>query len=126
MYPPLFAKLNADSAVHAVFGTLPLRIYQISGAPAKGAAGYALPYATFQLVAGSPENYLAGRPDHDDFREQIDVFAKTLDEARAAAKVIRDSVELVAYVVSYNGESEGTDTTLASYSFDIAWLTPRT
>lgn len=126
VYPPLFAKLNASVPVKAVFGSNPLRVYPIGEAPAKGTPTYGTPYATFQTVAGAPENNLATRPDAADFREQVDVMATTLTAARNGAKLIMEAIELVAAVVSYNGERKDTDTQLAVYSFDIAWITTRT
>lgn len=126
MFPPLFAILNASALAHTVFGTNPLRIYPIGEAPAKGAVGYALPYAVFQTVAGDPEQPLAGRPIEDYFRVQIDVIASTLTVARNGAKTIRDAIELDATVSSYNGERRDPDTGLAVYSFDVAFITPRT
>lgn len=122
VYPPLLATVSPDSAVRAIFGTSPVRIYPIGDAPAKGEPDYAAPYATFQTIAGSPENYLSGRPDAGEFREQVDVMAPTLSAARAGAKAIMEAVELVAQVVSYNGNRKDADTQLRVYSFDIAWI----
>ena len=126
VYPPLFATASVVSAVRAIFGTNPVRIYPIGDAPSKGEADYAVPYATFQTVAGSPENYLSGRPDAAEFREQVDVMAPSLTEARAGAKAIMEAVELVAQVASFNGNRRDPDSNLVVYSFDIAWITTGT
>lgn len=127
MFPPLFAILNATPAVKAVFGTAPLRVYPHGEAPAKGAAGYALPYAVFQTVSGSPENYMNQAPDSDDFGVQVDVYAASVTAARNGAKAIRDAIEQpqLAYVVGWNGESKDPDTGNFRYSFDVDFITPR-
>lgn len=125
MFPPLFATLNASSAVRAIFGTAPLRVYPFGDAPAKGQPGYAVPYAVFQTIYGSPENYLGEVPDMDGWGVQIDVYAESLSAARAGAQAIRDAIEPVAYVVAYNAELREPDTRLFRYSFDVAFLTSR-
>lgn len=125
MYPPLFATLNASTAVKALLGTAPLRVYLFGEAPQPGAATYALPYATWQTVAGSPENYLAGAPDTDGFSVQIDVYASAPTPTRNAAKAIRDALEPVAYVAGYRGEGREAETNLYRYTFDVDFLTPR-
>lgn len=84
------------------------------------------PYAVHQIVAGSPENYLAGLPDSDTFIEQVDVYADTVEGATAGARAIRDAVEPVAYIVAWRGQTKDFDTGLFRYSFDVAWITPRT
>lgn len=125
MYPPLFVTLNASSAVKAIFGTSPLRVWPFGQALQKGATGYGKPYATFQTISGSPENYLNQVPDIDSFTEQVDVYADTPTAARAGAQAIRDAIEPVAYIVGWRGEYFEKETDLYRYSFDIDWLTPR-
>jgi hypothetical protein len=131
VFPPLFATLNASSPVKAVFGTTPLRVYSFGDAPAKGAPGYAVPYAVFQTITGNPENNLSTVPDMDGWQVQIDVFADKTSSAegttnaRNAAKVIRDALEPVCYVTSWNGEGRDTETLLFRYSFDVSFLTSR-
>lgn len=125
MFPPLFAVLNASTAVKALLGSNPLRVYLFGEGPPVGAATYAKPYAVWQTITGSPENYLAGVPDTDGFTTQIDVYADTPSAARNAAKAIRDAIEPVAYVAGWRGESREADTNLFRYSFDVDWLTPR-
>lgn len=126
MFPPLFSTLFASSPVKAIFGTSPLRIYAFGDAPAKDAVGYAVPYAVFQTVYGSPENYLAQVPDMDGFGVQLDVYALTLTDARNGAKAIRNALEPVSYVTSWDGETRDEATQLFRYTFTVSFLTPRT
>lgn len=125
MFPPLFSTLFASTAVKAIFGSAPLRVYAFGDAPAKGAPGYLVPYAVFQTISGSPENYLGEVPDMDAWQVQVDIYALTLTAARNGAQAIRDALEPVSYVVGYNGEFRDTDTQLFRYSFDVSFLTPR-
>ncbi len=131
MFPPLFATLFASTAVKAIFGSAPLRVYSFGDAPAKGAPGYAVPYAVFQTIIGNPENNLSTVPDMDGWQVQVDVFADKTStgegttNARNAAKVIRDALEPVCYVTSWNGEGRDTETQLFRYTFTVSFLTAR-
>ncbi len=121
MFPPIFQVAAADPGVTAVLGTSPVRLFPFGEAP----EGVTLPYAAWQLVSGSPENYLAGRPDIDGFTLQIDVYAATGSSARAVGKALRDAIELNAYIVRWGGESRDNETNRYRLSFDVDWLTPR-
>lgn len=121
MFPPIFQVVAADSGVTAVLGSAPVRFYPFGEAP----EGVTYPYAVWQLVSGSPENYLAGRPDIDGFSLQIDVYAKSGSDARAVGRALRDAIELSAYITRWSGESRDEDTKTYRLSFDVDWLTPR-
>lgn len=121
MYPPIFEIASRDPAVTAVLGIAPVRLWPFGEAP----EGTALPYAVWQLVSGSPENYLAGRPDIDGFTLQIDVYAATGASARAVGAALRDSIELRAHITRWGGESKDEATGRYRLSFDVDWLTPR-
>lgn len=125
MFPPLFATLFASTAVKAIFGSAPMRVYPFGEAPAKGETGYAVPYVVFQTITGSPENYLNEAPDLDGWRVQVDVYALTVTAARNGARALRDAVEPVAYVASFNTETWDQPTGLFRYSFDVSFQTPR-
>ena len=60
-YPPVFTIAAAEPAVTALLGTSPVRMYPAGKAP----QGVGKPYATYQLVYGTPENYLGDVPDID-------------------------------------------------------------
>lgn len=122
MFPPLFDTIKDVTAVKAVLGSSP-RVYPHGMANPPAHVGR--PYAVFQMVNGSPENYLSGAPDIDSFTTQIDVYADTVDSAAAAAQALRDALEPVAYVVRWGGQFKDPETNLFRYSFDVDWLTPR-
>ena len=121
MFPPIFTVASADSAVTALIGASPVRLYPFGEAP----QGVQLPYVVWQVVSGSPSNYLAGRPDVDGFTLQVDVYAATGASARSVASVLRNAVELRAHIVRWGGESKDEETKRYRLSFDIDWHVPR-
>ena len=117
MTPPVFQICAADSAVTALLGTGPTRLFPFGQAP----QGVTLPYAVWQTVSGLPENYLGQVPDLDSYTVQIDVYAGRGSEARQVAAALRDAIEPHAHVVGWNGESTDPDTGHKRYGFDIDW-----
>ena len=118
---PIFQVSAADPGTRALLGVSPHRLYPFGEAP----QDVARPYAVWQLVTGSPDNYLAGRPDIDGFTLQVDVYAETASSARGVAEAISHAIELKAYVARWGGESKDTATNLYRSSFDVDWLVPR-
>ena len=121
MYPPIFTICNADPAVQAVLGGAPVRLYPFGEAEDE----VEKPYATWQGIGGAPENYLDQPPDIDSFALQVDVYGRTAEDARAAAKAIRDAIEPHAQITRWNGEDKDTATGLYHYSFDVDWWVNR-
>ena len=121
MYPPIFAICKAASAVAALIGSSPMRLYQFGKAP----PNVVKPYAVWQTIGGSPDNYIGSVPDHDLFSIQIDVYSTTDISARAVAEALRDAIEPVAYIVRWGGESVDTETGSYRYSFDVDWIVKR-
>ena len=118
---PLFLVSEADPAMQSLLGTSPHRLYPFGYAP----EGVAKPYVVWQVVTGSPENYLAGRPDLDGYTLQVDVYAESASSARAVTDALSRAIELQAYVTRWGGESKDNATKLYRSSFDIDWLVPR-
>jgi len=83
------------------------------------------PYAVFQVVSGSPYNYLSGRPDSDQTGIQVDIYAATPASARSVANAIRSAIELDCYITSWRGQLRGTETKSYRVSFDCDWITQR-
>lgn len=121
MFPPLFQTAAADSAVQSLLGTDPVRLWPFG--EADPAPTY--PYAVWQIITGIPQNYLGQPPDVDSFGIQVDVYAKSAEEARAVAQVLRAAIEPAAYVTAYNGEFRDTITRNYRYSFSVDWIVTR-
>jgi hypothetical protein len=121
MPAPIFEICAAAPAVTALLGVQPTRLFPFGDAPETTAK----PYAVWQLITGSPENFLAGRPDLDGYTLQVDVYAVSAASARAVTKAISEAVELKAYVTRWGGETRDSETKLYRSSFDIDWLVPR-
>lgn len=124
MFPPIYPAVAASTACVALLksGTGPIRFYQF-GINQEQPQTY--PYAVWQRVGGAPENYLAGRPDIDSFTVQIDVYAKSADQARTVAAAIRDAIEGASYITAWLGESRDPDTLNYRFSFQSDWFTNR-
>ena len=122
MYPPIFAIAAAYSPLTALLGVPPdMRFYPFGEAP----QGVIYPYAVWQTAYGTPENYLSGRPDIDNWGVQIDVYAKDEAAARDVAEKLRDALELSAHVVAWRGESQDPQTKSSRVSFDMEFWTQR-
>lgn len=121
MYPPVFKYAFASAAVKALLGSNPLRFYMFGMAP----QNVAYPYAVWQVVSGSPENYINGLPDIDSFTTQIDVYATSADQARKCAKALRDAFEPYGHATSWRGESKDPETGSYRSGFDVEWWTDR-
>lgn len=122
MSAPIFEICSKNSAVAALIGSgVETRLYSFGEAP----DGVSKPYAVWQVVSGSPENYLAGRPDADGFTLQVDVYAATGTAARRVRAAISQAIELDANVTRYG--IEGRDPVTKSYraGFDVDWIVQR-
>jgi len=121
MYPPIFSISSSNVNVQSIFGTAPCRVFLFGDAY----EGVALPYAVWQTIGGSPENYIDKTPDIDYFLVQIDVYSSTAATARSGAEALRCALEPNAYITSWRGESYDKNTKRYRYSFDINFITPR-
>ncbi|UDU80095.1 DUF3168 domain-containing protein [Pseudomonas sp. HN2-3] len=122
MTPPIVKACLQSSAVTALLGAgTDMRLYSFGEAE----QGVAKPYAVWQVISGSPENYLAGRPDLDSVTLQVDVYATTGDSARAVRDAIRDAVELDAYITRWGDEGRDPETKNYRASFDVDWMVHR-
>jgi hypothetical protein len=117
MYPPIFAVCSASSAVKALVGNSPVRLYPFGEAP----QGVIKPYVVWQVIGGSPENYINQVPDVDYYSLQVDVYGDDAASVRGVAEALRDAIEPVAYITAWRGESRDPETRDYRYSFDIDW-----
>lgn len=121
MYPPVFQLATRSEEVKDALGAAPTRLYLFGLAP----ENVAYPYAVWQVVGGSPENYLTNLPEIDNFLIQIDVYGTSAESVRAGAKALRDALENHAHVVSWRGESRDPETRAYRSSFDMSFWTDR-
>jgi hypothetical protein len=121
MFPPVFSTLFASTAVKALLGSAPLRVYPAGEAP----QDVAKPYATYQTISGVPENYLGTLADMDGYTIQIDIYATTLSSVRAVADAVRTALEDVAYITSLREPPRDSPTNNFRYSMDVDFFTAR-
>jgi len=122
MYPSIFPLVANDAGVQLALGSVPCRFYPFG----EVREGINKPYATWTQITGTPENYLGKTPDYDTYLLQVDVFGLTAASARDAARALRDAIEPVAYITSWDGESKEDDTDLYRIIFSVEWQEPRT
>ena len=118
MFAPIFDTLESNAAVAAALGS-PLRAFsfgEVVGQPTT------TPYLVWQNISGTPYNYLGQLPDKDDVSLQVDVYDATAAGARQTARVARDALEGVCYMVSGPREIKDTDTKLFRVSMDFDWI----
>jgi len=120
MFTSFYDICASTPAVTDVLGSPP-RIFPFDEAMQNTAS----PYVVYHEIGGSPENFLAGRPDMDDYRLQIDVYAQDGLTANSVKRILFDAIELECHVVGFNGESRDKDTREYRSSFDVEWYVER-
>ena len=120
---PIFAACNENTGVTSLLKGSDniLRVFMFGEAP----QNVQYPYAVWQLVSGSPENYLSCRPDIETHLIQVDVYAKTSSDARSVANAIEYAIEDKCYIIGYNGESVDPETKNFRSSFTVEWMINR-
>lgn len=122
MEAPIFAVCSANPGVAALLGAgVDCRLYSFGEAPESPVK----PYVVWGVIAGSPENYLAGRPDADGFTLQVDVYAATGAPVLAVTKALCAAIEPCAYVVRWGATDRDPKTKDFHRSFDVDWIVQR-
>ena len=118
MTAPIFQVCAASPAITALLGTGPTRLYPHGEAP----EGTAKPYAVWQVVSGSPINYLNCVPSTDRYGLQVDVYADTASEAEAVVAAMRRVIGQQAYITGFGIDTKDKDTHSYRKGLDVAWL----
>lgn len=116
----IYDAVKDNAGVKARFGD-DVRVYPFAEAPERPEK----PYAVFQLVGGSPENYLSGSPDLDYATVQVDVYADDSTTAIAGVEALRDALEIGAYITGWGPEGRDPETKDYRTSFTVEFITPR-
>ena len=123
MTPPIFVLCSADTTLQGLLtsGAGHFKLYPFGEAPELTDD----PYVVWQVIDGSPENYISNVPDIDAYTIQVDVYADEASESRAIAAAIQNVIESVAHVTRYNGEWRDPDTRAYRCSFSVDWFVDR-
>lgn len=113
--PSLFTILNASTSVKALLGSAPLRVYPWGRAPQNAA----LPYATYGVFNGNPENYLGQVPDIDNAGTQVNIWAKTGASCDACFLAVRNALEPNAHMTSFATPDLDAETDLYTARLDF-------
>jgi len=113
----LFALVKAGTNL---LGTSTVRFFEFGTAPELEVT----PYATYQHLAQTPYNYLAGQPTLDRVKTQIDVWAGTAQECKAVAHAVRRAIDTTCRIqyISNSWDEESMlyrATLIVNYSQDI-------
>lgn len=121
MIASIFSVCAASQVVKDLLGTNPVRLYPFGMQD----DNIVYPYAVWQNIGGSPENYLNQRPDADRYSLQVDVYGDTDADVIAVAVALRDAIEAKAYITRWGDQSRDPETKRYRYSFDVDWITNR-
>ncbi len=121
MIAPIFAVCAASQAVKDLLGTNPVRLYPFGMQD----DNIVYPYAVWQNIDGSPENYLNQRPDADRYSLQVDVYGDTDIDVIAVSRALRDAIEGNAHITRWGEQTRDPETGKYRYSFDIDWIVQR-
>jgi len=119
--PNIFPLVATDSDCVSLLGSVPVRFWPFAAAPQDPAK----PYATWQTIYGTPENYISCAPDVDKIGLQVDCWGDTISSVREVANAIRVAVEGSAHITALNGETREPDTKLYRVSFTVEFWTER-
>lgn len=121
MIPPVFDILKASTAVKALVGNNPVRVFPFGSAP----QNVTRPYATYSVFNGQPENYLDQVPDIDNMGTQIDVWADSVSSCEAVSVAIRNALEPSAHMTSFSGNDRDPETRLFHCRMDFDFFEGR-
>lgn len=121
MIPPLFEILNASVPVKLILGNKPLRVFPWGQAP----QNVTIPYATYGVFNGNPENSLGEVPSIDRLGTQVDVWAKDTDSLLACSVAIRNAIEPHAHMISVDNFDRSPETGLYRCRMDFDFFTAR-
>lgn len=93
MLPLVFSAI-ATSAVKAIVGASPVRIYRHSQAP----EDVARPYITWFVVTGNPQDNISGSPCADIDTVQIDCWSESDTQVETLAGAVRNALDAAGHL----------------------------
>lgn len=121
MLPNILTVLAAASAVTAIVGTTPVRVYRHGSAPQDTAR----PYITWSVVTGEPANTLSELPGIDRQTIQVDCWHPADAGIEALATAVRNAIEPYAHLTATLINEREPDTKLYRIALQFDWWLPR-
>jgi len=121
MIPDIFPILAAASGVTALVGTNPVRVFPFAEAPQSST----LPYVTWAVFSGDPQNAMDSVPQVDVLGAQIDVWGATATSTLDVAAAVRDALEPHAHMVGIGNMSRDSETKTYRIRLDFDFFTER-
>jgi hypothetical protein len=118
MLPPVFKTLTADAAVVALVAD---RIFRHGSAP----QGTPVPYITWQLVGGLPENNLSELPPFARMAIQVDCWHTDDDGVETLARAVRNAIEPVACMTGIPVDDRDPETLNYRIALQFDWFVGR-
>ncbi|TVO53161.1 tail completion protein gp17 [Denitromonas halophila] len=118
MNTTIFPLISASTDATDLLGTAPVRFYEFGSATEQTA----LPYATWQVVSGTPDNLLGEAAENDYVTIQIDIWATRPESTRDTARAVRRAIENDAYITALRGETKDSETGLYRATFNASLI----
>ena len=96
MLPAVFPLLASDSEVTGFVGSSPARVYRHGEAPQT----VALPYVTWFLSSGRPDNVIDDVAPVDEMTVQVDCWSDSDAEVEQLAEAVRNAIEPYHYITA--------------------------
>lgn len=113
---PIFTLLAANASITALVGTNPVRVWEDT---VPDDLADQRPYIVWGTVGGAPENYMGDLPGIDSARLQVDVYSTTKAQARALAKLVRNTLESSMHMIGTPISLYEPDTKLHRYLLEF-------
>jgi len=121
MLPPIYTILKASSAVTAIVGDDPMRVYRHGSA----VQDVTRPYITWSLTSGLPENMLADLPVIDRMAVDIDCWHQTDIGIEELGAAVRAAIEPHGHVTGMTTDLREPDTKLYRLTIQADIWLPR-
>lgn len=119
MLPSLYALLRADSAVTAILGSAPMRVYRHGAAP----QGVTDPYVTQLVITAIPTLQLDDTPPADVCRIQVSCWSKNDGSGptgiNTLASAVRNAIEARWHITDIRDMGQDPDTMRHRVDLDV-------
>lgn len=117
MKPAIYEIVSADTGVEALLGEHPNMRFVPFG---RGPQSPAYPYAVWQVISATPENYQDKTPDVDRIAVQVDCYSPDPNVVDQVAIAIRDAIEPHAHMTRFaDGREPQTENYRVSMDFEF-------